>query len=44
MRKGLWGDVAKVTGIECVGVVKADPPGSLRKAKRSSPSWVEWVG
>ena len=24
MRKGLWGDVAQVTGIECVGVVKAD--------------------
>jgi len=23
MRKGLWGDVAKVSGIECVGVVKA---------------------
>jgi len=26
-RKGVWGDVAKVSGIECVGVVKADPGG-----------------
>jgi NADPH:quinone reductase len=24
-RKGLWGEVAKVSGIECVGVVAADP-------------------
>jgi NADPH:quinone reductase len=29
MRKGLWGDVAKVSGIECVGVVKADPGGKF---------------
>jgi NADPH:quinone reductase-like Zn-dependent oxidoreductase len=26
-RKGLWGDVARVSGIECVGVVRADPDG-----------------
>ncbi len=24
-RKGVWGDVAEITGIECVGLVKADP-------------------
>jgi NADPH:quinone reductase len=24
-RKGIWGDVAEITGIECVGLVKADP-------------------
>ncbi len=24
-RKGVWGDVARVSGIECVGVVRADP-------------------
>jgi len=44
MRKGLWGDVAKVTGIECVGVVKADPPEKFAQGQKSSPSWVEWVG
>jgi len=26
-RKGIWGEVAEVTGIECVGLVKADPDG-----------------
>jgi NADPH:quinone reductase-like Zn-dependent oxidoreductase len=26
-RKGIWGEVAKVSGIECVGVVSADPSG-----------------
>src|SRR5215510_16508736 len=26
-RKGAWGDVAEISGIECVGVVKADPDG-----------------
>src|SRR5215469_5087762 len=26
-RKGVWGEVAKVSGIECVGLVKADPDG-----------------
>lgn len=24
-RKGIWGDVAEISGIECVGLVKADP-------------------
>ena len=28
-RQGVWGDVAKVSGIECVGRVKADPDGRL---------------
>jgi NADPH:quinone reductase len=26
-RKGVWGDVAEISGIECVGIVKADPDG-----------------
>src|SRR5471032_2912805 len=26
-RKGAWGDVAEISGIECVGVVKGDPDG-----------------
>src|ERR1700730_7390521 len=26
-RKGAWGDVAEISGIECVGLVKADPGG-----------------
>jgi NADPH:quinone reductase-like Zn-dependent oxidoreductase len=25
VRKGVWGDVAEISGIECAGVVKADP-------------------
>lgn len=29
MRKGEWGDVAKVSGIECVGLVKACPTGEF---------------
>jgi NADPH2:quinone reductase len=29
MRKGWWGEVAKVSGIECVGLVKADPDGTF---------------
>lgn len=28
-RKGAWGEVAEISGIECVGVVKADPDGRL---------------
>ncbi len=27
MREGHWGDVAKVSGIECVGIVETDPSG-----------------
>src|SRR5262249_38316945 len=42
-RKGLWGDVAKVSGIECVGIVKADPTGVFQVGQRSRPSWEEWV-
>ena len=34
MRKGLWGDAAKVTGIECVGVVKADPAGNFAQGQK----------
>lgn len=26
-RKGVWGDVAEISGIECVGLVKEDPEG-----------------
>ncbi len=29
-REGQWGDVAKISGIECVGTVKADPSGQFR--------------
>lgn len=32
-RSGLWGDVAEITGIECVGVVKADPDGRFREGE-----------
>jgi NADPH:quinone reductase len=28
-RMGAWGDVAEISGIECVGVVKSDPSGRL---------------
>src|SRR5246127_3675519 len=28
-RRGAWGDVAEISGIECVGVVKDDPDGRL---------------
>jgi len=30
MRKGLWGDVATISGIECVGTVAKDPSGKLK--------------
>jgi NADPH:quinone reductase len=30
MRSGAWGDLARVTGIECAGVVEADPSGRLQ--------------
>jgi NADPH2:quinone reductase len=33
-RKGLWGNVAKVTGIESVGVVKADPAGKFAQGRK----------
>jgi len=34
MRKGAWGDVAKVSGIECVGVVSRDPSGKLSEGQK----------
>lgn len=34
MRKGDWGDVAKVSGIECVGIVKANPDGRFRAGQK----------
>ena len=34
MRQGLWGDVAKVSGIECVGLVKADPSGKFKPGQK----------
>src|SRR5471032_1059281 len=30
MRRGEWGDVAAISGIECVGTVAHDPDGRLR--------------
>jgi NADPH:quinone reductase len=29
LRQGLWGEVAKVSGIECVGIVRSDPNGKF---------------
>src|SRR5215472_4592953 len=34
MRKGAWGDVAKVSGIECVGEVSKDPSGRLSAGQK----------
>ena len=33
-RRGLWGDVARVSGIECVGEVAHDPSGSLAEGEK----------
>jgi NADPH:quinone reductase len=33
-RKGAWGDVAEITGIECVGRVKADPDGHFSRGQK----------
>jgi NADPH:quinone reductase-like Zn-dependent oxidoreductase len=33
-RMGLWGDVAEISGIECVGEVKADPAGRLEQGQK----------
>jgi hypothetical protein len=33
-RKGVWGDVAEITGIECVGIVKADPAGHFAPGQK----------
>jgi len=34
MRKGEWAEAAKVSGIECVGVVKADPDGKFKPGQK----------
>jgi NADPH2:quinone reductase len=34
MRKGEWGDVAKVSGIECVGIVEADLDGQFAPGQK----------
>jgi NADPH:quinone reductase len=34
MRKGEWGEVAKISGIECVGVVKSDADGKLAPGQK----------
>src|SRR5205809_683678 len=34
MRQGLWGDVAKISGIECVGTVEQDPSGQLLRGTK----------
>jgi NADPH:quinone reductase-like Zn-dependent oxidoreductase len=33
-RKGVWGDVAEITGIECVGVVRTDPDGRFAAGQK----------
>jgi NADPH:quinone reductase-like Zn-dependent oxidoreductase len=33
-RKGLWGEVAKVSGIECVGLVHSDPSGTFKAGSK----------
>lgn len=33
-RKGAWGDVAEISGIECVGVVRADPDGRFTPGQK----------
>jgi NADPH:quinone reductase len=33
-RKGAWGDVAEISGIECVGLVKADPDGRFSPGQK----------
>ena len=33
MRQGIWGDVAKISGIECVGEVANDPSGLLKEGQ-----------
>lgn len=34
MRRGLWGDVAAVSGIECVGQIAEDPSGHYRTGQK----------
>src|ERR1700694_1785286 len=33
-RKGVWGDVAEISGIECVGLVRADPDGQFAAGQK----------
>ena len=33
-RQGAWGDVAEISGIECVGVVKSDPDGRFAPGQK----------
>ena len=33
MRRGLWGDVAKISGIECVGEIANDPSGDMKEGQ-----------
>jgi NADPH:quinone reductase-like Zn-dependent oxidoreductase len=33
-RKGAWGDVAEISGIECVGLVKSDPDGRFKPGQK----------
>jgi NADPH:quinone reductase len=33
-RKGAWGDVSEISGIECVGMVKADPDGHFAPGQK----------
>jgi NADPH:quinone reductase len=33
-RKGAWGDVAEISGIECVGVVRSDPDGRFAPGQK----------
>jgi NADPH:quinone reductase len=34
MRKGDWGDVVRISGIECVGLVEADPSGKFAPSQK----------
>jgi NADPH2:quinone reductase len=36
MRKGLWGDVPAISGIECVGLVKSDASGRFSRGQKVS--------
>src|ERR1700749_1255877 len=33
-RRGLWGEVAEISGIECVGLVREDPSGRLASGSK----------
>jgi NADPH:quinone reductase len=33
-RRGVWGDVAEISGIECVGLVKANPDGRFTRGQK----------